>query len=361
MRRRRAAVICAAAAALAPCATASAAEVADRPDLVISLPGTPYAGQVAPVFVDAYEEPGRLLYRFDAVIGNQGGTLDLFKPPGGGVRQAIWAGRRALDRRRGPTRCPQGPTRRSRTARWRARASSTRSRRRTSTGTSPRRRATSSSRRAARRASRTRSASACSTPSGRASTSSTSTRAPGARRGAGSAMTMQAKSVRMGLSPGASDRYGSQREFQWVDITGVAPGPATLRGRGQPAAVHPRARRGQQHHGAAARGPGRPGGGGRGGDRGRRAGGAHAGGRGRGARGARPPRRRVCPQRGLDGLLRLRVGRHASCSSRWSRRPATARWRSPRRAAARCAPPTRRRRASAARTASPIRRRTRAG
>ena len=44
------------------------------------------------MFVDAYEVPGRLLYRFDAVIANQGGTLDLFRGPTGGVEQAIYSG-----------------------------------------------------------------------------------------------------------------------------------------------------------------------------------------------------------------------------------------------------------------------------
>jgi hypothetical protein len=35
--------------------------------------------------------------------------------------------------------------------------------------------------------------------------------------------------VRMGLSPGAADRYASQREFQWIDIAGLRPGGYTLR------------------------------------------------------------------------------------------------------------------------------------
>ena len=70
-----------------------AAALPDEPDLVIRLPAAPTGAQVAPVFVDAFEEPGRLLYRFDAVIANQGGTLDLFRDPGsGGVRQAVWPG-----------------------------------------------------------------------------------------------------------------------------------------------------------------------------------------------------------------------------------------------------------------------------
>ena len=73
-------------------------------------PAVPTGAQVAPVFVDAFEEPGRLLYRFDAVIANQGGTLDLFRDPGsGGVRQAVWPGRRADGRRRSRTSCRQAP------------------------------------------------------------------------------------------------------------------------------------------------------------------------------------------------------------------------------------------------------------
>ena len=50
-----------------------------------------YTGQVAPVYVDSHERPGRLLYRFDALIQNTGGALDIF----GGrteVRQKIWPG-----------------------------------------------------------------------------------------------------------------------------------------------------------------------------------------------------------------------------------------------------------------------------
>ena len=38
----------------------------------------------------------------------------------------------------------------------------------------------------------------------------------------------------MGLSPGAADRYASQREFQYVDVTGLAPGAYVLRGTANP-------------------------------------------------------------------------------------------------------------------------------
>src|SRR5688572_31756400 len=54
------------------------------------MPGTPYAGQYAPVYVDAFQEPGRVLYRFDALIHNEGTTLDLYREPDGSVRQALW-------------------------------------------------------------------------------------------------------------------------------------------------------------------------------------------------------------------------------------------------------------------------------
>ena len=38
----------------------------------------------------------------------------------------------------------------------------------------------------------------------------------------------------MGLSRGSGDRYSSQREFQFVDVTGLAPGTYTLRARANP-------------------------------------------------------------------------------------------------------------------------------
>ena len=38
----------------------------------------------------------------------------------------------------------------------------------------------------------------------------------------------------MGLSPGGADVYRAQLERQWVDITGLAPGPAVVRGEANP-------------------------------------------------------------------------------------------------------------------------------
>ncbi len=72
---------------------ADTALAVDKPDLVPELRSAPYQGQVAPVYVDAYEQPGELLYRFDAIIRNRGGTLDLFRDPDtGSAMQAVWRG-----------------------------------------------------------------------------------------------------------------------------------------------------------------------------------------------------------------------------------------------------------------------------
>lgn len=74
-------------------AGAAPARAGGEPDLVPELPAFPYPGQVAPVFVDRFAEPGKLLYRFDAILRNQGGTLDLFRDADSGkAMQAIWAG-----------------------------------------------------------------------------------------------------------------------------------------------------------------------------------------------------------------------------------------------------------------------------
>src|SRR5262245_50483906 len=54
------------------------------------MPVKPYNDHVAPIYVDAYTEPGHLLYRFDTVVRNQGGVLDIFRDSDGTVYQAIW-------------------------------------------------------------------------------------------------------------------------------------------------------------------------------------------------------------------------------------------------------------------------------
>jgi hypothetical protein len=64
-----------------------------KPDLVVVFPSVPYATQTAPLYVDTFTEPGALLFRFDAVLFNRGGTLDVYREQANGhVMQAIWAG-----------------------------------------------------------------------------------------------------------------------------------------------------------------------------------------------------------------------------------------------------------------------------
>jgi hypothetical protein len=70
----------------------AAAPAAALPELTISLPQQ-RAGSVAPVYVDAYDEPGHLLYRFDSLINNEGTTLDLYRDESTGhLMQALWDG-----------------------------------------------------------------------------------------------------------------------------------------------------------------------------------------------------------------------------------------------------------------------------
>jgi Lysyl oxidase/Bacterial Ig domain len=67
--------------------------ISDKPDFVPGLITSPSAMQVSPIYVDAYQKPGRLLYRFDVLIINQGGTLDLFQQGANATTyQVIWAG-----------------------------------------------------------------------------------------------------------------------------------------------------------------------------------------------------------------------------------------------------------------------------
>jgi hypothetical protein len=71
----------------------AAAAVQTKPDLVVQFPDVPRPSQHAPIYVDAYTEPGTVLYRFDSVLFNQGGTLDLFRDATTGhVFQAVWDG-----------------------------------------------------------------------------------------------------------------------------------------------------------------------------------------------------------------------------------------------------------------------------
>lgn len=61
-----------------------------KPDLVPLLPTSRPSGTAIPsVYVDSYTEPGHLLYRFDAVIKNEGGAMDIFMKDGVAY-QAEW-------------------------------------------------------------------------------------------------------------------------------------------------------------------------------------------------------------------------------------------------------------------------------
>jgi len=77
------------------------------PDLRIELPPTRHGSHDTPQFVDAFAEPGKLLYRFDAVIRNDGGILDVYRrAQDGHVMQAVHEGGLPAE---APD--PSGPTR----------------------------------------------------------------------------------------------------------------------------------------------------------------------------------------------------------------------------------------------------------
>ena len=213
--------------------SASAVAVSDEPDLVIQLPRTPYPGQIAPVYVDAFEDPGRLLYRFDSVIENKGGTLDLFRDSAtGAAKQAIWPGGV-------PSPVPKPDEQPS--------AADAQIVDRSSLGagfeyayekthehfhfSSAARYELQPEGGAARVAEKIGFCMFDSygapeyfdfTIRGAANETWCGFEAPGQSL------------VRMGLSPGGADRYSAQREFQWVDVTGLAPGPAVIRGEANP-------------------------------------------------------------------------------------------------------------------------------
>ena len=75
--------------------SAAPAGAADEPDLTALLPTETSAKGIPRVFVDTveHEASGSVLYRFDAVILNSGGALDVFRDLGNGhAVQAIWSG-----------------------------------------------------------------------------------------------------------------------------------------------------------------------------------------------------------------------------------------------------------------------------
>ncbi len=73
------------------------AAIGAKPDLYPLLPtiSASYQGTVPAVFVDAYEKNNRVVYRFDSVIANAGGTADIFSIDGGKtLMQVLWPGGR---------------------------------------------------------------------------------------------------------------------------------------------------------------------------------------------------------------------------------------------------------------------------
>jgi len=60
-----------------------------KPDMVALLPTN--TGHIAPVYVDTYTRPGKVLYRFSAVLKNLGGAMDLYMNPStGAAMQVLW-------------------------------------------------------------------------------------------------------------------------------------------------------------------------------------------------------------------------------------------------------------------------------
>ena len=220
-------------AALAAAASPAAGAAPEAPDLVIQLPGKPYGGQIAPVYVDAYEEPGHLLYRFDSVIANQGGTLDLFRDPdSGGVRQAIWPGGVPSTAPR-PDQEPseadaQIVDRSSSGAVFEYAVEKTHEHWHLASAARYELEPEAGPARVSGKIG------FCLFDSfGPATYFGFSVRGAGNETWCGSNAPSQSL-VRMGLSPGAADRYSAQTEHQWVDISGLEPGPAVIRGQANP-------------------------------------------------------------------------------------------------------------------------------
>jgi hypothetical protein len=214
--------------ALAVCASPAEA-VTNEPDLVIRLPGEPSASSVAPVFVDAYEEPGKLLYRFDAVIANEGGTLDLFRGPAGGVEQAIYQGGEPPVAPK-PDETPTGDAVVDRSA---SGASFVYAYEKTHQHWH----FSSAARYSVVAGGTTRTSAKvgfCMFDTyGPAQWFAYSVQGAAGERWC-SFNDPDATTVRMGLSPGAADIYTAQTQRQWVDVTGLDPGRVVVRGEANP-------------------------------------------------------------------------------------------------------------------------------
>ena len=228
---RRTTVIFLALAALAASAGPAHA-LPDEPDLVIRLPGQPTSGEAAPVFVDAFELPGKLLYRFNTVIANQGGTLDLFRGPDGGVQQAVWPGGVPSVKPR-PDVTPSGPEVRNRSGFGSTFSYAIERTHKHFHFSSAARYSVQPAAGAERVSDKVGFCLLDSLYPNPDKLFDYDVQGPGGETWCGFYNPDQA-AVRMGLSPGGGDIYYAQQERQWVDITGVAPGPMTVRAEANP-------------------------------------------------------------------------------------------------------------------------------
>src|SRR5436305_2146446 len=107
LRQRRTIALTVALGLLALAGSAFAAVGAsDKPDLVPLLPTS--TGHIAPIYTDTYIRPGKVLYRFSAVIKNLGGAMDLYMDPStGAAMQVIWPGGKPSVKP-DPNKVPQG-------------------------------------------------------------------------------------------------------------------------------------------------------------------------------------------------------------------------------------------------------------
>jgi hypothetical protein len=214
-----------------------AALAVDAPDLVPELRQDPYPGQVAPVYVDAFEEPGRLLYRFDAILRNRGGTLDLYRDPStGNAMQAVWAGGEPGEEP-DPNAPPSSPDATltnlgPRGASFAYVFEKTHDHWHFFSAAGYELESPDGTRRASDKI-------GFCLFDGFGDAGGATLYFPPNDTGSGSQTWCgfdhpDGDFVRMGLSPGAADRYASQREFQWVDITGLRPGAYNLRATANP-------------------------------------------------------------------------------------------------------------------------------
>ena len=217
--------------------TPAGAPAADAPDLVPELRQDPYEGQVAPVYVDAFEEPGRLLYRFDAILRNQGGTLDLYRDAGTGrAMQAVWAGGEP-SQTPDPNQPPSSPyaalSDLSSGAKFEYVVEKTHEHWHFFTAARYELELPGGGLRVADKI-------GFCLFDGFGDAGGNTLYFPPGYTGGGSQTwcgfdNPDGEFVRMGLSPGAADRYASQREFQWIDVAGLRPGGYTLRAIANPA------------------------------------------------------------------------------------------------------------------------------